>query len=212
MLTKDTMEPSVMAAAEALGRGEIVAVPTETVYGLAVDADNPDAIRRLFALKRRPNNVPLPVALGDASWLERHTPPVPALAVALADSFWPGPLTLVVRAATDRFVHVQDERGTVALRVPDHPLTRALLKAYDRPLALTSANLHGEPDPTNATKVRSQFSTGIAVVLDGGDATLGTPSTIVELLDSESAQILRQGALREEALAQVISGFGAVIR
>ncbi|MEC9071196.1 MAG: L-threonylcarbamoyladenylate synthase, partial [Myxococcota bacterium] len=186
-------------------------VPTETVYGLAVDADDPEAIRRLFALKQRPANVPLPVAMGDASWLERHTPSVPPIAAALAARFWPGPLTLVVRSSADQYVHVRNERDTVALRVPDHPLTRQLLAAYDRPLALTSANLHGEPDPTNAAKVRDQFSAGVSVVIDGGDAIHGTPSTIVQVLGDDAIRVLREGALPPEPLASVASTFGATL-
>lgn len=207
MVQDNHIEPRMREAITALENGDIVAVPTETVYGLAVDAGNPDAIGRLFAAKRRPGNVPLPMALGDPSWLRRHIPDAPPMAEYLANRFWPGPLTLVVPVAEDAFVHLQDPRGTLALRVPDHALTLSVLRGFNRPVALTSANLHGEPDPTNANEVRHQFSEGVAAILDGGDARLGVPSTILEILESSPPRILRPGALSAHILTEAITAF-----
>ncbi len=192
-------------AAAALDAGELVAFPTETVYGLGADADNPLAVRRIFAAKGRPADHPLIVHLADPSWL-------PAWAVAdpraerLAARFWPGPLTLIL----PRQAHVIDEvtggRDTVGLRVPDHPVALALLSAFGRGVAAPSANRFGRVSPTRAAHVAEELGDEI-LVLDGGACRVGVESTIVDLSGEEPA-ILRPGAVTAEDLEAVVGPLG----
>ena len=189
-------------AAAALAGGAVVAVPTDTVYGLAVDPTQPEAVARLFALKGRPDDVPLPILVGGRAQVDLVAAPLEVAAAGLAARFWPGPLTLVVprRAAfTVDLGGTAAARQTVGVRWPDHVAVVALCELLG-PLAVTSANLHGVAPATTASEVVTAFAGGDRpeVVLDGGTCA-GTPSTVVECRGPAS-RCLREGALSWEEL------------
>ena len=186
------------AAAEALADGAIVAVPTDTVYGLAVDPSQPEAVRRLFELKGRPADVPLPVLVAGAEQVALVAGRLESAAQHLADRFWPGPLTLVVprrRGFTVDLGGPPAARQTVGVRRPRHAVVVSLCELLG-PLAVTSANLHGAPPATTADEVVRVFAVSEQprLVLDGGTCD-GVPSTVVECRGPAS-RCLREGALR----------------
>ena len=194
----------VAQAAAILRRGGLVALPTETVYGLAADARNDKAVAGIFAAKDRPRFNPLIVHLADldaARALARFTPAAEALAAA----FWPGPLTLVLalRAGHGLSPLVTAGLDTVALRLPAHPLARAVLRAFGGPLAAPSANPSGRISPTDAAHVLAGLSGRIDAVLDGGPCAVGVESTIVDCTTPRPA-LLRAGGVTAEALADVL--------
>lgn len=194
-------DDAVAHAARVLRNGGLVAVPTETVYGLAADARNEAAISRIFAVKGRPARHPLIVHIASAASLEGWARDVPPIAWDLARRFWPGPLTLVLRRAADVSPLITGGQDTVAVRVPRHPLTLDLLKAFDGGIAAPSANPFGAVSPTRADDVREMFaaSGGVDYVLDGGDCTHGVESTILDLSGPRPA-LLRPGGITREAL------------
>ncbi len=183
---------AVEEAAAALGRGELVAFPTDTVYGLAAGHDH---VRKLYIAKDRPKDKRIPVLLSDAMNLEASAQ-VTAAARALAERFWPGPLTLVL---------VAPRRGTLAFRVPDHAVARRLIAASGGGLPVTSANRSGQPDARTAQEVLAQLEGRVALVLDGGPTAGDRPSTIVDCT-TDQLKILREGAISaseiEHALRQ----------
>ena len=188
---------AVRAAAEALADGAVVAVPTDTVYGLAVDPAQPDAVARLFALKGRPSDVPLPVLVAGAEQVAMVAGRLESAAQHLADRYWPGPLTLVVPRRPGFAVDLGGPpaaRHTVGVRRPDHVLVVALCELLG-PLAVTSANLHGAPPATTADQVVRAFAgtDEPRLVLDAGTCA-GVPSTVVECRGPAS-KCLREGAL-----------------
>ena len=182
------------AAGAALEAGSVVAIPTDTVYGVAVDPERPGATDRLFALKHRPAHLELPVLVADLTQADALAGPhgLSALALRLADRFWPGSLTIVVwrRAGVDW--DLGGNRETIGLRCPDHALVRRLCRSVG-PLATTSANRHGEPPLTTAAAVAAAFGDGLALVLDGGTCA-GAPSSVVDLTGDEP-RCLREGAV-----------------
>ncbi|MBS0211878.1 MAG: threonylcarbamoyl-AMP synthase [Proteobacteria bacterium] len=190
-------------AVAALARGELVGVPTETVYGLAADAGNPEAVRRVFALKGRPSDHPLIVHIADASWLSQWADPVPETALALAAAFWPGPLTLVLRRARGVPDAITGGQDTVALRAPAHPLMQAVLRGLGHGIAAPSANRFGRISPTTAAHVRAEFGERLPIVLDGGPCAVGIESTILDLSGAHPA-ILRPGAIGRAQIESVI--------
>ncbi len=188
---------SLRRAAAALVDGAVVAVPTDTVYGLAADPSQPDAVARLFALKGRPDDVPIPVLVAGPEQVALVAGALESAAAELAARFWPGPLTLVVPRRPGFTVDLGGPpaaRRTVGVRRPDHPVVVALCELLG-PLAVTSANLHGAPPATTADEVVAAFSGADRpeVVLDGGTCR-GTPSTVVECRGPAS-RCLREGAL-----------------
>ena len=200
----ETSIPSVKEAIAALEAGEVVALPTETVYGLACDAQNPSALAKLYDLKGRPANVPLPVALAEASWAEGwQREPQPAVE-RLATRWWPGPLTIVVDAHDAVSTVVTAGLGTVALRVPAQPLALSVIQGLGRAVALTSANRHGEPPAQSAESVAEVFGAEVPVVVDGGPSTLGVPTTIVALGADSSWRVLREGSVTAHELQSVL--------
>jgi tRNA threonylcarbamoyl adenosine modification protein (Sua5/YciO/YrdC/YwlC family) len=189
-------------AASALADGAVVAVPTDTVYGLSVDPSQPDAVARLFALKGRPDDVPLPILVAGPEQVALVAGPLESAAAELGARFWPGPLTLVVPRRPEFTVDLggpPTARQTVGVRWPDHPAIVALCELLG-PLAVTSANLHGDPPATTAAQVVAVFagSDQPEVVLDGGTCD-GTPSTVVECRGPAS-RCLREGALAWDVL------------
>lgn len=193
----------VSRAAALLRAGELVAFPTETVYGLGADATNPQAIAKIFAAKGRPADHPLIVHIPDASHLERWAIDIPEAAYRLAAAFWPGPLTLILKrhpAVLDAITGGQD---TVGLRVPHHPLALQLLREFDGGVAAPSANRFGHVSPTTAEHVREELGTAVAMILDGGPCAVGIESTILDLSGGEP-HILRPGMLDAAAIATVL--------
>jgi L-threonylcarbamoyladenylate synthase len=191
--------PQLAETVEALRRGELVGMPTETVYGLAGDAANPAAVARIFALKGRPADHPLIVHLGDAAQLDAWARDIPAAARTLAQRFWPGPLTLILRRARSVPDAVTGGQDTVGLRVPAHPVALALLKAFGGGLAAPSANRFGHVSPTTAQHVREEFGEALPLVLDGGPCAVGIESSIVDL-SSGAPRVLRPGRIATDAL------------
>ena len=190
-------EESLALAAKALRAGSVVAVPTDTIYGLAVDPSQPEAVARLFALKERPTDVALPVLVDGREQVSTVAGPLDRAAGHLADRYWPGPLTLVVprrRTFTADLGGPRSARHTVGVRWPDHPVVRALCRVLG-PLAVTSANRHGTPPATRAHEVAAIFAghDELAVILDGGVCD-GAPSTVVECL-GPALRCLREGSI-----------------
>ena len=191
--------PDLSEAVAALKAGRLVAIPTETVYGLAADARNPDAVRAVFALKGRPADHPLIVHIAGAAQIAEWASEVPPAAQALAERFWPGPLTLILKKRADVPDALTGGQDTVGLRCPDNALTLALLREFGGGLAAPSANRFGRISPTDAAHVREEFGDATPLVLDGGPCTVGIESTIVDLSRSP-ARILRHGRIGAEQL------------
>ncbi len=201
------VDAQLARATELLRQGELVAFPTETVYGLGADAANPRAVAKIFAAKGRPADHPLIVHLASAAAMTAWARDLPPAAHALAAAFWPGPLTLILKRAAHVSDAVTGGQDTVGLRVPDHPLALDLLARFAGKnfggLAAPSANRFGRVSPTTAAHVRSELGAAVALVLDGGPCTVGIESTIVDL-SRGSAVVLRPGAIGRAALARVL--------
>ena len=195
---------SIDTAARTLLAGDLVAIPTETVYGLAADATNIVAIEKVFELKGRPSSHPLIVHCADATTAWTCADNNPGIAEKLADAFWPGPLTIVLQKSDSITSVVTGGQDSVAVRVPAHPLTLELLEAIDRPIVAPSANRFGRVSPTCVEHVRDEFPNSSLVILDGGTCDVGIESTIVDCRDSQSVRILRPGKITESDLAAVI--------
>ena len=203
-IARDTPK-QIQAAAEALRAGELVAFPTETVYGLGANASNPTAVRKIFELKGRPANHPVIVHVDEQKNLERWVRSMPPEARALADKFWPGPLTLVLKRAPAVSDVITGGQDTVAVRIPSHPIARQLLAAFGGGIAAPSANRYGHVSPTRAEHVRDEFGKAVKIVLDGGECTIGLESTIV-LCVGEAPRLLRPGSITLSQLRAVVPG------
>ncbi len=177
-----------------LHTGEPIAFPTDTVYGVGVSALDACGVRQLYTIKQRPLSLPIPVLLADATDMEQVASHIPPLAVRLANQHWPGALTLVVPAAAHLPGELIAQGTSVALRVPDHDWLRMLIRQSGQPLAATSANLHGAADTTTATDVYAQLGTSLPLILDGGVAPGGIPSTVVDCT-GDQPRVLRQGGV-----------------
>lgn len=193
----------VAAAVEVLRRGGLVAFPTETVYGLGADAANPDAVTRIFTVKGRPRNHPVIVHLAQATAIKGWAAAVPPDAWALAEAFWPGPLTLILPRADHVPDAVTGGSSTVGLRVPAQPLALELLEAFGGGIAAPSANRFGRVSPTTAAHVRADLGADVDLVLDGGACAVGVESTIVDL-SWGGPRVLRLGGLSVEALSDAL--------
>jgi L-threonylcarbamoyladenylate synthase len=190
-------------AVQALRNGELVAFPTETVYGLGAHAGHPVALRRVFELKGRPTSHPLIVHIDNLRYLTRWAREVPVAAQKLAERFWPGPLTLVLPRAENVHALITGGQDTVAVRVPAHPMAQQLLTAFGGGIAAPSANRYGRLSPTRAEHVRDEFGDAVRLVLDGGECKLGLESTIVSCLDG-TVRLLRSGAVTLSQLQRVV--------
>ena len=182
-------------AATALRRGGLVVFPTDTVYGVAALARNADAVAAIYAAKQRPPELPIPVMVAEPGGVEDVARILPAFR-ELAETFWPGPLTIILPKTDVLPAIVTADGDTVALRIPDHPLALALLRLVDEPLAVTSANLSGRPPARTAQEARAQLAGRVDVIVDGGPAPGGEPSTILDLTLDPPA-ILRSGPISE---------------
>ena len=195
-------EESLAWGAELLRRGELVAFPTETVYGLGANALDSAAVREIFAAKGRPADNPLIVHIWDRGQLAQvcHVPP---LAEKLMDAFWPGPLTLLMPRRESIPLVVTASLPTVAVRMPSHPVAAALLKACNVPVAAPSANRSGKPSPTTAHHVLEDMDGRIPLILDGGDCEVGVESTVLDI-SGETPCILRPGGITKAMLETVL--------
>ena len=200
MRTEILRADGIARAAEIIRAGGLVAVPTETVYGLAADGRNAEAVETIYAVKGRPEVKPLSLMVHDASAMRRCWSSVPEAALSLAGDFWPGPLTIIYESGDNIPGIVRAGGPTVGLRCPDHPLTLALLAECGAPLAAPSANPSGAPSPKTARDVLAYFDGKIDAVIDGSECGIGTESTIITLA-SEPFAILRQGALAPEEIS-----------
>lgn len=200
-------------ARQSIGRGELIVFPTDTVYGVAADAFTPEAVERLLEAKGRDRTAPPPVLVPTAATLDALAQTVPAEVRALVDEFWPGGLTVIVRARTTLQWDLGETRGTVALRMPSHPLALELL-AETGPLAVSSANLTGEPAAVTAAEAQAMLGDSVAVYLDGGTAGADYPdaaragSTIVDATALEHPEgklrIVRHGVIPDAEIVRVV--------
>ena len=198
MLTTD-----INQAKELLLKNELVAIPTETVYGLAGNAYNETAIKKIFQLKNRPRYNPLIVHIKSVAYLKHIACEIPDIAYKLANEFWPGPLTLVLKKQEHISDVISAGKNTVAVRVPSHPLTLALLDILEFPLVAPSANPFGSISPTNATHVLNYFGKELDVILDGGECEKGIESTIIGFENNQPV-LYRRGSIPEEEIEKIV--------
>jgi L-threonylcarbamoyladenylate synthase len=192
----------IESAVQALRDGELVAFPTETVYGLGANAQNPAAVRKIFETKGRPPNHPVIVHLDSPRYLHRWVREVPELANRLAESFWPGPLTMVLPRAAQVHEVITGGQDTIAIRVPAHPMAQQLLTAFGGGIAAPSANRYGRLSPTRAEHVREEFGETVRSILDGGECPIGLESTIVSF-EGDGVRLLRPGSVTAEQLREI---------
>jgi L-threonylcarbamoyladenylate synthase len=195
---------AIDAAVRLLQGGGVVAIPTDTLYGLAADASNPDAIERVFAIKERPDGMALPVLLADTEQLGLVATEVSAQVMRVAESFWPGPLTLIVKRNDDLPPRLTSGNPTVAVRVPGHPVPRELAWRLGRPITGTSANISGDPDPHTLDALRAQVGDRVDYLISSGPVPAGTASTIVDLT-GETPRLLREGVIPFENIAALLN-------
>lgn len=206
-LDSATWGASLDAAVHAVERGEAVVFPTDTVYGVGCDAFKPEAVEAVLAAKGRGREMPPPVLIPAAGTVDGIARDVPEDARALMDAYWPGPLTIILHAQPSLAWDLGDTGGTVALRVPQHPVALALLLRTG-PLAVTSANRTGGPAATSVEGAEWQLGSAVAVYLDGGETPIGEPSTIVDAT-GDRIRIVREGALTRDELV-LVAGKGAI--
>ena len=199
-------EKAVESATLSIRRGELVVLPTDTVYGIGADAFDPAAVRRLLQAKGRGRDMPPPVLVSSATTLDALAVGVPEWARALVAEFWPGPLTLVCRQQSSLQWDLGDTRGTVAVRVPDHDVAREVLERTG-PMAVSSANLTGSPAATDADAAEEMLGDAVSTIIDAGPTPGETPSTIVDAT-GEEPRVLREGALTIDDLRRVLEPFG----
>jgi L-threonylcarbamoyladenylate synthase len=196
-------DSAIHKAADLLRKGRLVAFPTETVYGLGADAKNPEAVKRIFAAKGRPADHPLIVHIPDSAALEDWAVEIPDIAWKLAERFWPGSLTIVLKKHPDVPMEVTGGQNTVALRVPNHPVALNLLKAFGGGIAAPSANRYCRISPTQAGHVEEELGDKVDMILDGGACKVGLESTIVDLSGVE-LRLLRPGQISKGEIEEVI--------
>jgi L-threonylcarbamoyladenylate synthase len=219
----DVTDAQIARAAKRLQQGELVAFPTETVYGLGADAENPEAVARIYAAKGRPSNHPVIVHIAPDARVDYWTGPVPALAQSLIHAFWPGPLTLILKRAAHIDPAVSGGQDSIGLRCPSHPVAKRLLSAFaaQRPngqggVAAPSANTFGHVSPTQAAHVRAEFPKEVAagmMVLDGGSADVGIESTIIDLsrLDRGIGPVLLRPGHVTAAQIEAVAGIAPAL-
>jgi tRNA threonylcarbamoyl adenosine modification protein (Sua5/YciO/YrdC/YwlC family) len=207
--TDEEREAAVEAASLAVQRGDLVVLPTDTVYGIGADAFDPAAVRGLLAAKGRGREMPPPVLVSSATTLDALAVRVPGYARALVEAFWPGPLTIVCHQQSSLRWDLGDTRGTVAVRMPDHEVAREILERTG-PLAVSSANKTGMPAATDADQAEKMLGDDVAVIVDAGESPGGEASTIVDVTGTQG-RVLRRGALSLERLNEVLEPLGATL-
>ena len=196
------LQNQVRTAVSLLKDGGVISVPTDTLYGLAASAFEEGAVERLFRIKGRPQNAALPLLLADPADMTSYAVDVPEVAWRLAELFWPGPLTLVLRKAEKVPNVVTGGASTVAVRVPDHAVPRAIVRGLGAPITGTSANRTGMPGLTTADAVLAELDGEIDYVVDGGRCPLGTASTVLDI-SGPSTRIVREGAVSRQEIEEV---------
>lgn len=200
--SENTRDKAITAAVDAVRAGQLIVLPTDTVYGIGADAFDAEAVDALLAAKGRGRNAPPPVLVGDPAVLMALAVDVPEDAERLAEEFWPGPLTLILTAQPSLTWDLGETRGTVALRMPDDEVALELLRRTG-PLAVSSANRHGKDAALSVLDAATQLGDHVEVYLDGGPARLGTASTIIDMTVSPP-EIVRQGALERETIVAAL--------
>lgn len=194
----------IIKAAELLRNGGLVSFPTETVYGLGADANNETAVRKIFAAKERPYDHPLIVHIADMSQLSTWARDISPAAQKLADAFWPGPLTMILKKQPHVLDIVTGHQDTIGLRIPRHPIAQAILQKFGSGVAAPSANKFTHISPTTADAVHEELGNKVDLILDGGECAVGLESTIVDLSGNEPV-ILRPGMITAAMLTKVIN-------
>ena len=207
--TDEERESAISAASLAVQRGELIVMPTDTVYGVAADAFDPAAVKALLQAKGRGREMPPPVLVSAATTIDALAVNVPAYARTLVEKFWPGPLTLVCHQQTSLQWDLGDTRGTVAIRMPDHEIAREILERTG-PLAVSSANTTGSPAATEPAEAMRMLSEHVAVVVDAGTSPGGEASTIIDVT-GEHGRVLRRGALPLAELNAALEGSGVTL-
>lgn len=201
--TKHESYPQLVEASMLLKQGEVVAFPTETVYGLGADATSDQAVDKIFSAKGRPSDNPLIVHIAEQSQLDDFIEEVPDHAVRLMEAFWPGPLTIILKKKEGLSDKVTAGLSTVGVRMPDHPIALALIKEANLPIAAPSANLSGKPSPTTAQHVIQDLDGRVSGIVDGGATGVGVESTVVDCT-TEIPVIFRPGGVTREQLESVV--------
>lgn len=203
-------EVGLSSAAGAIRAGRLVVTPTDTLYGIAADAFDPDAVNMLLSAKRRGPDMPVPVLVGSWETIDGLVVSTPAAARDLIRAFWPGGLSLIVHQAPSLGWNLGHTQGTVMLRMPLHPVAIELLREVG-PLAVSSANVSGQPPATTVAQAREQLGDSVAVYLDGGPCAIGEPSTIVDLT-GPGPKVVRAGAVTVERVGEVLGIAPATLR
>jgi len=205
MPSKIPLTKSILKAAKALKNGALIAMPTETVYGLAADATNEFACQKIFTTKKRPQDNPLIVHIPTATHIKKYAKEVPEIVYQLAKKFWPGPLTIILKDNEILPNVVTAGTGKIALRAPAHPMAQKLLKELRLPIVAPSANKSGKPSPTKPEHIQKDFTVkNISLILDGGQTKIGLESTIIDLSDPKNPLLVRPGAVTLEDLTTYI--------
>lgn len=199
----EATEENIRQAADIIRRGGLLGIPTETVYGLGANALDAEAVLHIFEAKGRPQDNPLIIHVPDETWLERYCASVPDSAYLLAERFWPGPLTMILPRKDVVPLRTTGGLETVGVRCPDHPVTLAILRAADVPIAAPSGNTSGRPSPTCLADMREDMDGRIDGIFDGGPCAVGVESTIIDLT-CQPPRLLRAGGLPLEALQEVL--------
>ena len=198
----ESRELGLRAAFNAVKGGRLVVLPTDTLYGLGCDAFDNDAVNRLLAAKNRGPNMPVPVLVGSWDTIQGLVAEYSPQARALVEALWPGGLSIVIRQAPSLPWNLGDTRGTVMLRMPLHPVAIELLRETG-PMAVSSANISGQPPATTAEDAKNQLGSAVNVYLDGGECAVGTASTIIDL-SHRAPKLLREGAVPAEKIAEIL--------
>ncbi len=195
-------EGAIAAAKAVVDAGECLVLPTDTVYGIGAAATSPEAVQRLLDAKKRGRDMPPPVLVSDVEMVHALASDVPSAAVELGRRLWPGALTLILRAHANLRMDLGDREGTIAVRVPDHDFTRELLRATG-PLAVSSANINGQPAAATVRQAQEQLWESVLLYLDGGAAGDPIPSTIVDFTGA-APRVVRQGRIPRDTIASVV--------
>jgi L-threonylcarbamoyladenylate synthase len=203
-ISSEKPEPSLVSyAAQQIRAGQVLGMPTDTFYGLAADPFNLRAVDRVYDIKTRSRHKPLSLLIENVEQAEELARPLPPEFYALARRFWPGPLTIIVRAASKLPLKVTANTGNVALRIPSAKIPLAVIKSAGIPITATSANLSGASECTTAEEVRNQLQGRISVIVDGGTSPRDIPSTIVDLTDQEARwTVMREGAIAGQEISE----------
>ena len=198
-----SQEIEVERAVRALHNGGVVAFPTDTLYGLGADVFNPAAVEAIFTVKERPSGLALPILIDDWGQLERVAESIPDPARVLAERFWPGPLTLIVNKSARVSDRVTAGAPTVAVRIPDHPIPRAIARLLGGPITGTSANISGQPDPQNLHELTEQLGQKVDYLVTAGPPPFGAASTIVDITN-DTPTLIREGAIPFDAITRLV--------